>query len=77
MGPAELILIGIAGVIVIGPSKLLEFSKEAGSMAGKSAASMGDEWSEVKKIPDEFQKGLEEGEIEARSRKAKEMKEVD
>lgn len=76
LGPAELILIAIAGLIFIGPSKLLEFSKEAGSVAGKTASSMGDEWSDLKSIPEEFQKGVEEGEIEARSRKAKVMDDV-
>ena len=73
LGPGELILIFLAGLIVIGPSKLLQFSKEAGEVAGKSAAGLGDEWSEIKSIPEEFQKGVEEGEIEARSRKAKVM----
>lgn len=63
----------MAGLVVIGPSKLLQFSKEAGSVAGQTATGMGDEWSELKAIPEEFQKGLEEGEIEARSRKAKVM----
>jgi len=37
---------------------------------------MGDEWNELKAIPEEFQKGVEEGEIDARSRKAKDMDEV-
>ena len=69
LGPGELILIFLAGLIVIGPSKLLQFSK----VAGKTAAGLGDEWSEIKSIPEEFQKGMEEGEIEARSRKAKVM----
>ena len=73
LGPGELILIFLAGLIVIGPSKLLQFSKEAGEVAGKTAAGLGDEWSEIKSIPEEFQKGMEEGEIEARSRKAKVM----
>ena len=45
-------------------------------MAGKTASEMGSEWSELKAIPKEFQKGVEEGEIEARSRKAKVMDEV-
>jgi len=69
LGPGELVIIAIAGVILVGPSKLSQLSKEAGSVAGK----MGDEWSELKAIPEEFQKGLEEGEVEARSRKAKDM----
>ena len=77
LGPGELVLIAVAGLIVVGPSKLLEFSREAGEVAGKSAAGLGDEWSELKAIPEEFQKGMEEGEIESRSRRAKVMDEVD
>mmetsp|Transcript_7610 Transcript_7610/g.16574 ORF Transcript_7610/g.16574 Transcript_7610/m.16574 type:complete len:174 (-) Transcript_7610:618-1139(-) len=77
LGPAELAIIIVAGLVVVGPSKLLDFSREAGSVAGKSASGLGDEWSELKAIPEEFQKGVEEGEIEARSRKAKAMEEVD
>lgn len=42
-------------------------------MAGKEAAA----WKELKNIPEEFQKGLEEGEIETRSKKAKVMEKVD
>lgn len=76
LGPAEILIVAIAGLVVIGPSKLLEFSKEAGSVAGKTASEMGEDWSELKAIPEEFQKGVEEGEIEARSRKAKDMEEV-
>ena len=76
LGPAELIIIAIAGLVVIGPDKLLQFSKEAGEVAGKTGTGMGDEWSEIKAIPEEFQKGVEEGEIEARSRKAKVMDDV-
>jgi len=74
--PAELLVVAIAGLIFIGPSKLLQFSKEAGSVAGKNGSGLGDEWSNLKAIPEEFQKGAEEGEVEARSRKAKDMDEV-
>jgi len=73
LGPGELVIVAIAGVILIGPSKLSQLSKEAGSVAGN----MGDEWSELKAIPEEFQKGVEEGEIEARCRKAKDMESVE
>lgn len=62
---------------MIGPSKLLQFSREAGEVASKSTSGLGDEWGELKNIPEEFQKGIEEGEIEARSRKAKVMDDVD
>eukprot|EP00579_Thalassiosira_antarctica_P009138 CAMPEP_0201902268 /NCGR_PEP_ID=MMETSP0902-20130614/54868_1 /ASSEMBLY_ACC=CAM_ASM_000551 /TAXON_ID=420261 /ORGANISM="Thalassiosira antarctica, Strain CCMP982" /LENGTH=155 /DNA_ID=CAMNT_0048436265 /DNA_START=45 /DNA_END=515 /DNA_ORIENTATION=+ len=71
LGPAELIIIGIAGIIFIGPSKLLQFSKEAGNVAGKQGSQFGDELGDLKAIPEEFQKGVEEGEIKSRMRKAK------
>lgn len=73
LGPGELVIVAIAGVILLGPSKLSELSREAGSAVGK----MGDEWTELKAIPEEFEKGVEEGEIEARSRKAKDMEPVE
>ena len=76
LGPGELILIAIAGLLVVGPTKLLRLSKEAGEVAGKTASGLGDEWDEIKSIPEEFQKGVEEGEIEARSRKAKVMDKI-
>ena len=76
LGTAELLVIALVGLVLIGPSKLLEFSKEAGEVAGKMGTEMGDEWGGLKSIPEEFQKGVEEGEIEARSRKAKVMEEV-
>jgi Sec-independent protein translocase protein TatA len=78
LGPAELAIVALASIIVIGPSKLLNFSKEAGNIAGKTAAGMGEEWSEeLKNIPEEFRKGIELGEIEARSRKAKVMADIE
>ena len=77
LGPAELVLIAVAGLIVVGPSKILEFSRDAGEVAGKSASGLGDEWSGLKAIPEEFQKGVEEGETEWKSRRAKVMDDVD
>ena len=76
LGPGELILIAIAGLLVVGPTKLLRLSKEAGEVAGKTASGLGDEWDEIKSIPEEFQMGVEEGEIDARSRKAKVMDKI-
>mmetsp|Transcript_19324 Transcript_19324/g.27519 ORF Transcript_19324/g.27519 Transcript_19324/m.27519 type:complete len:162 (-) Transcript_19324:98-583(-) len=73
LGPAELAIIGLAAIFLIGPSKLTDFTRSAGEVAGKEAAA----WKELKNIPEEFQKGLEEGEIEGRSRKAKVMEKVD
>lgn len=79
LGPAELAIVAVASLLVIGPSNLLNFSKEAGNIAGKTAASMGEEWNgeKLKNIPEEFRKGVEMGEIEARSRKAKVMTNVE
>lgn len=76
LGPAELAVVAVAGLVLVGPSKLVQFSKEAGAAAGKTGAGIGDEWSDLKSIPEEFQKGVQEGEIEARSRKAKDMEVV-
>lgn len=73
LGPAEIAIIAIAAIFLIGPSKLTEFTRSAGEVAGKEAAA----WKELKNIPEEFQKGLEEGEIESRSRKAKVMDKVE
>lgn len=72
LGPSELVLIAIAGVFVLGPSKLAQMSREAGNLAANSGG-LGEEW---KKIPEEFKKGVEEGEIEARGRRAKSMDDV-
>jgi len=43
---------------------------------GRTGSGFGDEWIELKTIPELFQKGVEEGEIEALSRKAKDMDDV-
>ena len=86
LGPLELLTIAFAGLLVIGPTKLSEMSRQAGQVAGKSKddlkdgvdglkeAGVPEEW---KAIPEEFKKGIEEGEIEARGRRAKVMKEID
>lgn len=68
LGLPELIIILIVGGLVAGPQNLASWSKDA----GKTFAS-----SDLRDIPKEFQKGLEEGEIEARSRKAKQMDGID
>lgn len=62
LGGPEIAVILIAGAFLLGPEKLAELGKEAGNIAG-----------ELKDIPAEFQKGMEEGEAKAtvRSRKKK------
>jgi sec-independent protein translocase protein TatA len=62
LGAPELVIIGIAAAFLLGPEKLASLGKDAGKMAG-----------ELKEVPKEFQRGLEEGEIAAKAAKAKEM----
>lgn len=66
LGAPEIAIILIAGAFLLGPQKIAELSREAGKTAG-----------ELKEIPKEFQKGIEEGEVDARSKKAKQMDAVD
>lgn len=66
LGAPEIAIILIAGAFLLGPQKIAELSREAGKTAG-----------ELKEIPKEFQKGIEEGEVDARSKKAKQMDSVD
>ena len=54
LGGPELAVILIAGAFLLGPQKLAELGKDAGKIAG-----------ELKEVPKEFQKGLEEGEAAA------------
>lgn len=67
LGLPEIGIIVFAAILVLGPQKLAEMTRDAGKMT----AGLSDE---LKEIPKEFKKGLEEGEIEARSRNAKPMK---
>jgi Sec-independent protein translocase protein TatA len=66
LGAAEIAIIAVAAAFLLGPQKLAELGRDAGKVAG-----------ELKDVPKEFQKGfsagLDEGETEARSRKAKPM----
>ena len=66
LGAPEIVLILVAGAFVLGPQKLAALGKEAGKMS-----------SDFKDVPQEFQKGFEEGEIEAKSRVAKKMDSVE
>jgi Sec-independent protein translocase protein TatA len=81
-----LAIIALAGLLVIGPTKLTEMSREAGKVAGKTGNELKDGAKsikdagvpeELKAIGNEFKKGVEEGEIEARGRKAKVMDSVE
>lgn len=70
LGGPEIAVILIAVAFIIGPEKL-------GSMVGQMKNGLDDVPDEFKKIPEEFQKGMEEGEINARARNAKKMKTSD
>ena len=61
-GPEIAICLVVAGV-VLGPQKLGEMTKELGKVAG-----------ELKDVPEEFQKGMAEGESNTKAMKAKVMK---
>lgn len=70
LGAAEIAIVVVAAAFLLGPQKIAELGKDAGKIAG-----------ELKEVPKEFQKefskGLDEGETDARSRKAKPMKRID
>jgi len=66
LGVPEIAIILVAGAFVLGPEKLAELGRDAGKMT-----------KELKEVPKEFQKGMDEGEIDARSMKAKKMKTED
>lgn len=69
LGGLEILVI-IAGIgVVLGPEKILDMVRSSGDTAE-------DYKRELSKVPDEFKKGMEEGEIEARSRKAKVIRKV-
>ena len=65
LGLPEIAIILVAAAFLLGPQKLAEVGKEAGKVAA-----------ELKKVPEEFQKGVEEGEINARSKVAKPMEKL-
>lgn len=69
LGAAEIAIVVVAAAFLLGPQKIAELGKDAGKIAG-----------ELKEVPKEFQrefsKGLDEGETDARSRKAKPMKRI-
>jgi Sec-independent protein translocase protein TatA len=64
LGGLEIAVICIGIAVVLGPQKIASMIRATGETAGEFK-------NELSKVPDEFQKGYEEGQIEARSRKAK------
>jgi sec-independent protein translocase protein TatA len=69
LGLPEIAIIVVAGLFVLGPEKISEMVRTSGQMAGELK-------DELRDVPDEFKKGLEEGETNARSSKAKKMEPV-
>ena len=67
LGTAEVVIILGVAAFVIGPEKL-------GKFAGQMRTEVPEE---IKKIPAEFQKGMEEGETASRARRAKPMAPLD
>jgi Sec-independent protein translocase protein TatA len=63
LGTAEVVIILAAGAFIIGPEQL-------GKMVGSLKSDLPDD---IKKIPEEFQKGLEESTENSRARNAKPM----
>jgi sec-independent protein translocase protein TatA len=66
LGVPEIAIILVAALFVLGPEKISEMVRASGKVAGELK-------DELRDVPKEFQKGLEEGETNARSTKAKKM----
>ncbi len=67
----------VAGLVIVGPSKLLELSRGAGEAAGKTGAGGANKWGTgLRLIPEEFRRGLEDREIEAQGCKARRMADI-
>ena len=59
LGGPEVAVIVVVAAFILGPEKLAGLSKDLGKVAG-----------ELKEVPKEFQKGIEEGEASNMSRKS-------
>jgi Sec-independent protein translocase protein TatA len=70
LGGLEIAIICVGVGVVLGPQKIASLIRASGETAGEFK-------NELSKVPDEFQKGYEEGQVEARSRKAKPITPVD
>ena len=66
LGVPEIAIILVAALFVLGPEKISEMVRASGKVAGELK-------DELREVPKEFQKGLEQGETNARSTKAKKM----
>ena len=70
LGGLEVAIICVAVGVVLGPEKIATLIRATGETAGEFK-------NELSKIPDNFEQGYEEGQVEARSRKAKPITPVD
>ncbi len=66
LGGPEIAVILVVAAFIIGPQNL-------GNMLGQMKGGLDEVPDELKRIPEEFQKGVEEGETNARARKAKKI----
>lgn len=73
LGAPEIAIIVVVAAFIIGPQQI---GKMAGSMAGQVKGEFDGLPEELKKIPAEFQKGLEEGSENAKARNAKQMEAI-
>jgi Sec-independent protein translocase protein TatA len=71
LGAPEIVVILVAVAFVVGPQQI---GKMAGDFAGKAKGELNELPEDLKRIPEEFKKGFEEGETSARARNAKPMK---
>jgi Sec-independent protein translocase protein TatA len=69
LGAVELLIIVVATAFILGPEKIVALLRSSGETANEFKE-------ELSKVPDEFKKGMEEGEVDARSRKAKKIRVV-
>lgn len=73
LGAAEIAVILVAVVFIVGPNQL---GNMAGNMAGRVKGEYDGLPDDLKKIPQEFQKGVEESTENSRARNAKLMEQV-
>eukprot|EP00539_Tryblionella_compressa_P008791 CAMPEP_0178796812 /NCGR_PEP_ID=MMETSP0745-20121128/10868_1 /TAXON_ID=913974 /ORGANISM="Nitzschia punctata, Strain CCMP561" /LENGTH=87 /DNA_ID=CAMNT_0020455315 /DNA_START=221 /DNA_END=484 /DNA_ORIENTATION=- len=73
LGAAEIAVILVVVAFVLGPDQI---GRMAGNMAGKVKGEYEGLPDDLKRIPEEFQKGMEESTENARARNAKKMEAV-
>jgi Sec-independent protein translocase protein TatA len=71
LGAPEIVVILVAVAFVVGPQQI---GRMAGDLAGKAKGELNELPEDLKRIPEEFMKGVDEGETNSRARNAKPMK---